>query len=96
MNIIARLLDLYQVGSLPIEEISDRMDKLQTRKNYFEKELASSQSEIDAPLKMFMGALASMDTVLKKGTLEEKRLLISTLIKSIWIDEDTINIKWRI
>ena len=94
---IARLLDLYQVGSLPIEEISDRMDKLQTRKNYFEKELASSQSEIDAPLKMFMGALASMDTVLlKKGTLEEKRLLISTLIKSIWIDEDTINIKWRI
>ena len=81
---------------MPIEEISDRMDKLQTRKNYFEKELASSQSEIDAPLKMFMGALASMDTVLKKGTLEEKRLLISTLIKSIWIDEDTINIKWRI
>ena len=95
---IGRMIDLYQLGTIPMDQISDRITNLQKEKDSINEQLISEQKCESAAdkKKEFIGALSRIDQTFSSGSLEEKRLLVSTLIESIWIDGSTVDIKWRI
>lgn len=95
---INRLLDLYQIGSLPLDGISARTKDLQNKKKVVEDEITKIdvKDKNTDKIKEFKSALSCVDNVFKIGNLEEKRLLVSTLIEGIYIDGQNVTIKWRI
>lgn len=92
------MIDLYQLGTIPMDQISGRITNLQNEKDSINEQLVSEQKCESAANKKkeFVGALSRIDQTFSSGSLEEKRLLVSTLIESIWIDRSTVDIKWRI
>lgn len=87
---IGRMLDLYQLGSIPIEIISQKIDGL-----YKEKEILQS-AELPQPqhnsIEELLQARDKFISVLNGGGLEEKRACLSLLIKRIEINDDKVNI----
>jgi site-specific DNA recombinase len=95
---IGRMIDLYQLGTIPIEQVSGRISDLQGKKDAIAEQLVT-ETKIESATdkkKDFIDALSRIDQTFNFGNLEEKRLLVSTLIESIWIDAATVRIKWRI
>lgn len=94
---ISRMLDLYQVGTIPIDQISSRLQELQSKRDTVKEKLISAQQGTDNGRKEdFIKALKSADDILSSDSLEKKRLLLSTMIESIWIDGESVEISWRI
>lgn len=95
---IGRMIDLYQLGTIPMTQISGRISKLEKEKNAVAKQLASKKEAESAAdqRKELIHVLSEMNDVFLSGSLQEKRLLVSTLIESVWVDGSTIDIKWRI
>lgn len=95
---ISRMIDLYQLGTIPIDQISERISDLQKKKDAICSQLKSeAKSEsLTSRKREFVYTLSKLEQTFGSGCLEEKRLLVSTLIESIWIDGTTVSIKWRI
>ena len=93
---INRMIDLYQIGTIPMEKTAERISALQKEKDSLNQKLAEPQVNSDKPIKKFFDTLSKLDEVFSSGSLEKERLFVSTLIQSIWIDDDIVNIKWRI
>jgi site-specific DNA recombinase len=94
---ISRMLDLYQVGTIPIDQISSRLQELQSKRDTVKEKLISAQQGADNGRKEdFIKALKSANDIFSSGSLEKKRLLLSTMIESIWIDGESVEISWRI
>lgn len=95
---INRMIDLYQVGTIPIDRVSERISELQREKDTISDQLASETKNGSIPGKegKFRNVPSRAEQIFGFGSLEEKRLLISTLIASIEIDGATVSIKWRI
>ena len=95
---ISRMVDLYQLGTIPIDQISSRKSDLQKEKSFIAAQLASEtniESVADGK-KESVSVLSRVDQTFSSGSPEEKRLFVSALIESIRIDGTTVNIKWRI
>lgn len=93
---ISKLLDLYQVGSIPVDEISRRIQALRTEKEGLnEKAKTEGDSKKDAKAGLVI-QLNEFDNVFKYGTPEEKRLFVSCIIESIVVDDENIIVRWRI
>lgn len=90
---ISKLIDLYQMDNIPIDELNNRMANLQQEKEAFLS--LSPAPDIDTKAK-FMKTLKSYDNIMLKGNLAEKRLFISNLIKSIIINESEVTVNWRV
>jgi site-specific DNA recombinase len=94
---ISRMLDLYQVGTIPIEQISSRLQELQSKRDTVKEKLISVQQGTgNGQKEEFIKALKSANDILNSDSLEKKRLLLSTMIESIWIDGESVEISWRI
>lgn len=97
---LSRLLDLYQIGSISSETIKTRADNLQSKKDNIEKQLLQNcnNTNTDA-IDTFIKLLSTAQKVLSDPTqdIETQRLLVSSLISSIYImPDDAIKINWRI
>jgi site-specific DNA recombinase len=92
---ITRMLDLYQVGSIPMEQITKRVNQLQDEKE-------SLKHSLDIPivkkqtLTDIKKILAQYDTVFNNGSIEEQRTFVTTLIDFIEIDGRTLKFHWKI
>lgn len=89
---IAKLIDLYQIGDIPIEMISQKVDALTREKNTL---LAKSQTlpgepETGAEKIQFKNRFLEL---LKEGELPEKRACLGYLIKRITINDEHIEIE---
>lgn len=88
----SRLIDLYAVGGINLEELTSRItlitDKLTTLKN--DKPVQAELSFNEAR-KIFDNAKEVFDT----GDIERQRLILQSLIKKIVIVGDNIEIHWR-
>lgn len=97
-NQITRLLDLYQIGVVPAEEIRSRILPLQDKKNLLLEGIAASKKE-DALLTLpeVRTILKNADETFKNGSFLEKRNMIMSLIKSITINKEygKFNIYWN-
>jgi len=95
-NQISRLLDLYQIKNSPINQIAPRIDALQNEKEKLEKILNEETLNDSIDKSDFMNWIKSSEMVFSSGSIEEKRMFISYLIKSIEVDGKSIAINWRI
>lgn len=92
-----KLMDLYQIGSIPLSSISSRLEPLQKERELLERDINDLKarntpdlSETDAKK-----ILKSVHSVFEKGTIDEKRLLVNKLISKINILSNGIEIFWK-
>jgi site-specific DNA recombinase len=94
---ISRMIDLYQIGDIPMEQISKRISALQEKKKGLEEQLGSdNEKSREEARQRFLKALRQFDEVFRTGGLEEQRVTISTLIESVQVDGNDVEINWRV
>lgn len=95
---IGRLMDLYQDERMPVDVVSSRIDKLHREKVALEEQLAalapSAPKRRDFNEDAFSGLLSDFATVWESAGLEEKREIVSALIKKINLDGESVQIEW--
>ena len=69
---------------------------MQKEKDVLSDELSKPVEDIRETKKQFIGLLSEFDDVFKNGSLEEKRIFVSSVINSILVNDESININWRI
>lgn len=93
---ISRFMDLYGVGTFSINQVSEKINPLNERKNTLQKELIKINSAMGKiTVEQAIEYVNSFDEVLENGDFEEIRALIESLIYHIEIDNDKIFIHWR-
>ena len=99
-NQLTRLLDLYQLGSIPLTDVSDRSKRLQEEKIMLQKTL----SELNAPLpknklsvQEAKDILASFNGSFYNSGIENRQRILRTLIQNIIVkeDKDKFDIIWN-
>lgn len=91
---ITKLIDLYQVGSIPMEVITSKVNTLSA-------ERASLQSKVDAPDsvpagELFLEAVDDYKDGFAAGDTDRRRLLLAALIERIIINGRSVEIRWRL
>jgi len=91
-----KLLDLYQLGTVSIENIGKRIEPLQEEKKKLETELKKDKPSL--PILSVDEAYeltCSSHEVFESGTNSDKRRLVNSLIKKIVIYQEEIKIYWK-
>lgn len=91
---IAKLVDLYQIGSIPMETITQRINALST-------ERAQLQEQLDAPdlvpsVERFLEAVENYKAGFDTGDIDSQRMFIASLVERIIIDGQSVDIRWRL
>ena len=95
---IDRMMDLYQEERIPIEVLSARIDKLHREKTALEEQLSAIEppkpksdfNDDEALEKLLNDFAASWDS----AGLDERRHIVSTLIRRITLDGEQVKIEW--
>lgn len=94
---IGRMMDLYQDDRIPMEVVSSRIDKLHREKTALEAQLVSldpPKPRRDHDVDAFAGLISDFATVWQSASLEDRRAIISTLIRRINLDGENVDIEW--
>ena len=91
---ISRMIELYQLGTIPIEEISKRTQELNRKKEVLYQQLTKKPNNKNGR-ESFLHNIQLFKEQFSDSPLEQKRLLISSVIESIWLDGDQVSIHWR-
>lgn len=91
---IDKLIDLYQIGSIPIENISKKTDELLLQKKILQQKIDEEQPEKEYIT--FNDALEKYRKEFQNASLETKRILIASIIEKITINGQSVKIYWRI
>lgn len=92
---ISKMMDLYALGHIDLDVISDKVATLNKQKTGLEKEIADLDVPDDGET-LTDEQIGDMAALLKEDLpLEEKRRIVQTLIHYIEIDEDNISIHWK-
>jgi len=91
-----RLMDLYQIGDIPIEDIRGRVSTLQQEEDILESQLLVPTNDTETVKNNFTSLLSGVDTIFDGDSLDEKRLLVGSLINKITLTDEHILIEWRI
>lgn len=91
----AKVIELYQLGMLSMDEITGRIDDLQREKNVLKEKIVlyEPSNATQIPISKILNDL---DGVFSTGGLIERRMFVSSLIEAIYIDGEQVTIKWRI
>lgn len=93
---ISKMMDLYALGTIDLDVISDRVAKLNGEKTALSKELASMDAPPDAADAMSAEQVQSIAALMNDELpLEDQRNIIQSLIQYIEIDEDNVIIHWK-
>lgn len=93
---LERLLDLYQLGNIPLATISVRTNLLHTEQKALQAKLATAAKQKQDSHTVFLQNLDLFSQNFDLADLDTKRLLIGNLIKTIDIDGQQVNINWHI
>lgn len=91
---IGKLIELYQVSSIPMASISEKVEALSHEKSSLSQQLKNSNVIPQSDL--FEDALSDYVDGFKESKIEQQRLMISRLIEKILIDGKSIKIQWRL
>ena len=94
---ISNLMDLYSLGSMPIDVINQKVSALNETKTALEKELDSLDVPDTDNEGMTTEQIQTLAAVInnKDLTLEDKRRVVQSLIYYIEIDNENIDIHWK-
>lgn len=95
---ISKLLDLYQIQNIPLEQISDRISSLTLEKQQLLQAFSESKKEAAGTrnAEKAVALLDNSETILRDGTLESRRFLVHSLIKRIVLLNKTVQIEWAL
>lgn len=91
---IGKLIELYQVSSIPMASISEKVEALSHEKSSLSQQL--EKSNVIPQSDLFEDALNDYVDGFKESKIEQQRLMISRLIEKILIDGKSIKIQWRL
>ena len=91
---IEKLISLYQIGSIPIHTISEKVDALTKEKNTMQDCMNPGDSPV-ITLEDLMAARDKFINLLSSGDLQEKRYCLTILIDKIIVDDEHVNIIMR-
>lgn len=93
---IMKLMDLYSIGSMPTNLLTQKISKLNDEKEKIVNQIKElDEDEKDFDRDEFERVLKSANEIKENGSLDEQRALIFALIERITIFEDHIHIKYR-
>lgn len=94
---LEKLIDLYTSDAIPVHVLNERITKLNAEKETLETELASLQEvpEPDLSIEKANEILDGFQTVLASGDHDLIRGLVRSLIDSIIIRDEEIEIHWK-
>ena len=91
---INKLMDLYQLDTIPAEELSKRIEKLYSEKKSIESQMKVAEPEPVKDMQEIAEQLENLEVVWKYASLEEKRNILKVLINKIIIYDERVDIKW--
>ena len=92
---IKRLIDLYQIGSIPFDQISERTAALEKEKSTLLESLKQiPEVKNGKTMQEVQEILLNTDLIFEKGSMEEQQLFIRSLIDHIELDDEDIIIYW--
>ena len=94
---ISKLMDLYAVGSLPMDLIQKKIDDLDAHKSALQSQIEAEVNKKDRKklLLRVEKTIKSIPQILEEGSFEDKRNLLEDLIERIVLDGDDIEIHWN-
>lgn len=94
---IDRVMDLYQVGTLPVDLLNERIKKLHEEKSHLSDLLAdevmnTNESVVEEEARAYLDTLSG---VWDKADICQRREILSVLVDRIWIfSDETVKIDW--
>jgi len=88
---ISRMIDLYQMGNISIEEISARINALKSERDNISSLLESKPKVFPDEAK---SSFPNPKAVFINGTLDEQRLFVRSLIDYITVNDDELYFQW--
>lgn len=94
---ISRMLDLYQLDKMPVDQITEKITKLQESKEKHLIKLNELNGLIEKKdkHKEFESTLRNFDKILESD-ISERRLFVSSLIEKVIINDSSVKIQWRV
>lgn len=90
-----KLLDLYQLGSIDISKVSERVDSLSAEKNSLLSDLENKKApQPTVSVDEVLDIVSNAEEVFRNGTPEEQQSLVRALIKKIIIYKDHLEFHW--
>lgn len=93
---INKLIDVYQISGIPLEELTARINALNTERHMLEVQIQSDDAEPADPRQSFVEHISTFHMKFDSAPMETKRLLVSSLIERVMIDGNSFEIKWRL
>ena len=93
---LARVIELYQLDTIPMEEVAKRTRELSAKKELLQNQGNRKGAAANRSQAAFLESIRQFDAHFFDAPTERKRLLISSLIESIRINGDQIAIHGRI
>ncbi len=91
-----KLLDLYQMSDMPLDNISARLQALEAEREKLMKQLDSVPKIYINRRREFEENISRCHEVFENTPLEEQRMYVASLIQKIIVNEDgNMEIKWR-
>lgn len=90
-----RLLDLYQLGNLRIQDLNERLNRINEDCLQIQNQINNLQSDNSSlSIEAAKEILLNCNEIFENGTFEEKRSIVTSLIQFIEIDNDDTIIHW--
>lgn len=90
---IEKLIDMYQISGIPIDTVSARIDALNKEKSVL-SELVNDTPD-DTSLQKFISAVEAFKANFDTADLDERRLLVASIVRKIIIDDNDVLIEFR-
>ena len=92
---INKFMDLYQLDSIPADELGKRIQKLcEEKKNLKSQIQPTKETAPPVDIQNVIEQLANLDVIWKYADMEEKRNILKGLINKIMIYDERIEIEW--
>jgi len=93
---ISKMMDLYALGTIDLDAISDKVAVLNRDKTGLQKELDSLKGSGENDEELTAKQVKDIAELMEAGlTIEQKRSIVQSLIYYIEIDEEDILIHWK-
>lgn len=91
---IGKLVDLYQIGSIPMETITQRINALSAERGQLQEQL--NTADIIPAIERFLRALDDYKSGFDTGDTDNQRMFTASLVERIVIDGQSVDIQWRL
>lgn len=91
---IAKLVDLYQIGSIPMETITQRINTISAERAQLQEQL--DMPDIKPSVERFLQAVEDYKGGYDTGDTDNRRMFTYSLVERVIIDGQSVDIRWRL